>query len=102
MKSELVRERYIEDRRFSQAEVQLLFQLRTRMVPVKKNFPSMWQPDIMTCRTCVENEIESQEHLLYCVGIKKFVDIPDELKYNDLFGHVDKQLAIVKAYKNIL
>ena len=102
IKSDLLREMYIEDKRFSQSDVQLLFQLRTRMVSVKKNFSSLWQPDEMLCRTCDNDEVEKQEHLLVCAGIKKFVYVPEDLKYTDIFSHVDKQLAIVKTFRNIL
>ena len=41
VKNRLVREEYFEDKRFSKSEIELLFALRTRMVPgIKANFSS--------------------------------------------------------------
>ena len=71
IKTELIEERYLKDKRFSLSDVQMLFKLRTRMLDVKKNFPSLWN-NSLTCRTCKDvKEVESQEHLLYCKEIKK-------------------------------
>ena len=102
MKSELVREKYLDDPRFSRSDCQLLFQIRTRMLPVKTNFPTMWNND-KSCRTCLGCvEIESQEHLLTCPGLRKNVEIPSSLKYDDVFDHPDKQYKIVKAYRKLM
>ena len=57
----------------------------------------------VSCRTghsCVR--IESQEHLLNCTGIRKNVDVPASLKHSDIFDHPDKQLKIVKAYRDLV
>ena len=73
IKSEISEERYLTDKRFSLSEVQLLFKLRTRMLDVKKNSPSLWN-NVLTCRICKDEiEIESQEHLLRCKEIQKHV-----------------------------
>ena len=102
MKSELVREKYLDDPRFSRSDCQLLFQIRTRMLPVKTNFPTMWNND-KSCRTCLSCvEIESQEHMLTCPGLRKNVEIPSSLKYDDVFDHPDKQYKIVKAYRKLI
>ena len=41
MKSEIKREKYLDDARFSLSDSQLLFKMRTKMLPVKTNFPAM-------------------------------------------------------------
>ena len=61
----------------------------------------MWKNDL-TCRTCKDDKaLESQEHLMSCPEIKKHVDIPPHPKYTDIFRHLDKQLEVVKVYKEI-
>ena len=62
----------------------------------------MWNKDV-SCRTCnLTVEIESQEHLLRCSGIRQTIDINDGTKYSDIFSHPDKQLNIVRCYRKIL
>ena len=101
IKSEISEERYLTDKRFSLSEVQLLSKLRTRMLDVKKNSPSLWN-NVLTCRICKDEiEIESQEHLLRCKEIQKHVDIPSNIKYSDIFSHVDKQIEVVRIFKKI-
>ena len=68
--------------------------------------PSLVQTQIfnnsLTCKTCKDvKELESQEHLLYCKEIKKHVEIPPNMKYSDVFSHVDKQFEIVQVFKKI-
>ena len=102
MKTDRMKEKYIVDPRLSLSDCQLLFKLRTRMTPVKTNFPSMWNRDV-ACRLCNGVvEIESQEHLLKCSRIKQYVQVPEGIKYSDIFGPVDKQLEIVKIFNKVL
>ena len=100
VKTNLDREKYLEDPRFTRSDVELLFCLRTRMVEVKGNFPNKYGDDI-GCKLC-KVQVETQEHLLNCEEIKKDVDIPLNVAYEDIFRNSDKQLEIVKAYKSIL
>ena len=102
MKSDLVREEYLNDPRFTTSDIQLLFQMKTKMLPVKTSFPSMWNNDV-SCRTCQSSvQVESQQHLLFCSGLLKWVDVPHGVKYIDIFDHPDKQLRIVKLYRDLL
>ena len=72
------------------------------MMDVKKKIPAMWKNNL-TCRTCKDDKaLESQEHLMSCPEITKHVDIPTNLKYTDIFRRVDKQLEVVKVYKEIV
>ena len=101
-KTEKDQEKYLDDPKFSLSDSELLFKLRTRMISVKTNFPSMWNKDV-SCRTCnLTVEIESQEHVLRCSGIRQTIDINDGTKYSDIFSHPDKQLYIVRCYRKIL
>ena len=70
------------------------------MIDVKKNFPNKYGDDI-ACRTC-KVQVESQEHLLKCEEIKKRVEIPEALEYEDIFDDVEKQLEAVKVYREVL
>ena len=101
-KSEKMKEKYLDDKRFTLSEAQLLFQLRTRMISVKMNFSSIWKDDV-SCRLCKDTVmIESQAHLLACKEILKHVDVPNDMKHEDLFKNTDKQLAAIQVFKKII
>ena len=70
------------------------------MVDVKGNFPNRYWDDI-GCKLC-KVQVETQEHLLKCEEIKKDVDVPKNIVYEDLFRNSDKQLEVVKTFKSIL
>ena len=73
------------------------------MVPnIKTNFSSQFK-DNLACELCSESECQdSQEHLLSCATLRKHVNIPAELEYEDIYRGVDKQLKIVKVFKQLL
>ena len=101
IKSRLIREEYFADNRFSRSEIELLFALRTRMVPgIKANFSSQYN-DVFTCDLC-QVAVCCQEHILSCAKLKQHVDIPKDVSYSDLFRNTDKQLKIVKIFKKLL
>ena len=56
------------------------------MINVKKNFSSIYKDDI-GCRLC-KVHVECQEHLLECQKLKKHVEIPEDVKYEDIFKHM--------------
>ena len=101
VKNRLIREEYFEDKRFLKSEIELLFALRTRMLPgIKANFSSQYN-NIVTCDLC-QNAIDCQEHQLSCAKLRQHVDIPENISYSDLFRNTDKQLRIVKLFKQSL
>ena len=46
--------------------------------------------------------VETQEHLLVCQEIKKHIEIPEDIHYDDIFDNDEKQQRIVKIFKMIL
>ena len=100
VKSKLACEPYFLDKQLHKSEIELLFALRTRMINVKKNFPSNHKDDI-ACLLC-KVQVESQEHLLQCEVLKKHVNIPGDVDYEDLFKNIEKQKKLVKLYKKLL
>ena len=100
VKPKMVREPYFDDSRFSRSDIELLFSLRTRMLDLKGNFSNKYGLDI-DCRAC-KVQVECQEHILKCEVLKKSVDVPSHVVYEDIFRNVDKQLEVVKAFKNLL
>ena len=100
VKPNLDREKYFDDSRFSRSEVELLFALRTRMVDLKRNFSNKYGSDL-ACRLC-KVQVECQEHILKCEVLKEKVDISVNIVYEDIFNNVDKQLKVVKVFKNLL
>ena len=100
-KSKLIREKYLDDKRFSRSEIELLFALRTEMVPeIKKNFSSQYGSDLL-CELC-SLHTDCQENLLSCVKLTSQVEIPCDVEYADIFKNTDKQLRIVKIFKKLL
>ena len=100
VKPKMVREPYFDDSRFSRSDIELLFSLRTRMLDLKGNFSNKYGLDI-ACRVC-KVQIECQEHILKCEVLKKNVDVPSQVVYEDIFRNVDKQLEVVKAFRILL
>ena len=102
----LAKENYLADKRFTKSECELLFALRTRMVTgIKTNFSSQYGNNL-TCQLCSGNSDsdyqDSQEHLLSCVTLSKHVQVPTDIEYEDIYRSVEKQLKIVKVFKQIL
>ena len=84
IKPSLLREKYLEDKRFKRSEVELLFALRTRTVrEIKANFPTQYGSNL-ACELC-QVAICCQEHILSCVRLKQHVDIPSDICYSDIF-----------------
>jgi hypothetical protein len=91
----------LDDKRFSRSEIELLFALRTEMVPdIKKNFSSQYGSDLL-CELC-SLHTDCQENLLSCVKLSSQVEIPCDVEYADIFKNTDKQLRIVKIFKKLL
>ena len=100
-KKHLRAEEYLLDKRFSRSECELLFSLRTQMVPeIKKNFSSFYGENLL-CELC-SVQVCSQQHLLSCVKLTSEVDVPNDVEYSDIFATVDKQLRIVRIFKQLL
>ena len=101
VKADLVIENYLTDRRFSKSECELLFGLRTKMISgIKSNFSSQYENNL-ACELCSDH-LDSQENLLSCSMLTKYVDIPENVEYEDLYKSVEKQLRIVKVFKQLL
>ena len=100
IKSKLVRESYFGSDIFSRSEVELLFSLRTRMIDVRKNFPSKFNNQI-GCQLCFIH-VEDQKHLMKCEKLTAMVNVPEKMEYEDIFKSVDKQKEIVNVYKKLL
>ena len=101
IKEELVKEKYLSDKRFTKSECELLFALRTRMIPgIKTNFSSQFENNLV-CELCSAHP-DSQELLLSCGTLRKHVQIPNNIEYEDIYRDVEKQLVIVKVFKQLL
>ena len=95
---------YLSDSRFSMRDKQLLFKLRTKMLDVKANFKGMY-PENLHCNICNEDIVQNQEHLLNCqIIVDNCSELFDNInvEHDDIYGHVDKQLSVVKLYKRVL
>ena len=100
-KQDLRTEHYLVDKRFTRSECELLFALRTQMVPdIKKNFSSFYE-DNMLCELC-SDQVCSQQHLLSCVKLRSEDVIPNDIEYSDIYKNADKQLRIVRVFKQLL
>ena len=100
--SSLKTSEYLQDGRFSKAETQLLFKLRTQTTDLKMNFPKMYSNTI--CSTC-KLFPESQSHILQCPVIvpqlKLIMNKPSEFNEECIYGKLEDQLKIIKIYTKI-
>ena len=93
---------YLTTNRLSTSEKQLLFKLRTHMIPVKCNFSSMYKDDL-SCRLCDFNTDESQEHVLICPTLATHSNV-DSVKYMDIYDdqNLEKQVNAVKYWSTLM
>ena len=91
---------YLTTNRLSTSEKQLLFKLRTRMIPVKCNFPSMYK-DNLFCQLCNTDTNESQEHVYICPSLVTHSN--DLVRYTDIYDeNLEKQITAVKLWSMLL
>ena len=97
-------QKYLTDPRLSPSEVKLLFQLRTRMFPVKENFKNKVKQhgQNIYCEICKVKR-DNQKHLLQCTILKNLV--PElkttTVKYDDIFGDIMKMVKAAKLLKKV-
>ena len=92
---------YLKTNRLNLVEKQLLFNLRTRMIPVKINYRNKHGEDLL-CSLCQTHAEESQEHLLVCPGILEQSERNYEVNYLDIFGSLDDQVRAVKYWNKVM
>ena len=82
----------------------LLFSLRSRMVPVRTNFSHSYSE--LTCPVCLDkNQRDTQVHLLHCKKLLAGENllVGNEISYDDLFStDVNKQAAVVILLEKLL
>ena len=93
VKNKLACEPYFLDKQLHKSEIELLFALRTRMINIKKNFPSQYKDDL-ACELC-KVHVESQEHLLKCKVLKKHVNFPVDVDHEAMFKNIEKQYGLL-------
>ena len=68
--TELEKQQYLSDKRFSRKDIQVLFALKTRMLNLKNNFKNLYNNNLQ-CQTCdVEEFIEDENHILNCENLR--------------------------------
>ena len=68
--TKLEKQEYLSDGRFSKSESQLLFSIRSRMLPLKNNFKNLHNNN-MKCLTCEDElSLEDENHILKCETLK--------------------------------
>ena len=91
---------YFTSEKFTLEEKQLMFKLRCGMTPNKSSFKNNFKS--LVCRLCnEESSTESLDHLLTCRSVADRVSNVSNIKTEDIFGTLDKQLAAVKVWKII-
>ena len=96
---------YLNYNKLDRKQKQLLYNLRCRSEnSFKDNFHKMYQN--LDCPMCSKN-IDSQEHALECHIIKEHlkpedINILSLVKYDDIFGNIDRQVPITKIFQTII
>ena len=87
---------YLKDKRIHPKDAKFIFKMRTRMYSVKSNFKNQYG-DNLYCNLCKIEE-DTQEHLLKCKVLQKFIPEIEEqnLHYKSIFGDADDILKISK------
>ena len=101
---------YIKSSLFSNDDVGLLAALRSHMVSgIRCNFKKMYEPNIhcpLKCWPQGSPPVEdSQQHLLYCTKltlVQNSTVANSCIVYDDIYGDVYKQKAVVTMYKQLL
>ena len=93
---------YLKDKRLNSNEIKLLFQLRSRMYPVKCNFKNKFLDDL-NCDLCRMNN-DNQEHLLNCKVLKNAkpeIFQNSKVEYNHIFEDTDNQIEAAKLFYKV-
>ena len=94
---------YLLTKNLTTEEVRTLFQLRTRMIDVKRNFSSAYTNN-MWCKLC-NLFTETQQHLLECpelrIKTKKIIKF-NEVEYRRIYGNLKNQEKAAKTFKILL
>ena len=92
---------YLYSNELNLEQKQLLFNLRTRMAPLKCNYRTKYQSNLLCC-LCDASSEDSQEHLLLCPSLLSEIVIDDSVAYMDLFGNIDQQVKATKYLNKIM
>ena len=91
---------------FSNTDINALFSLRSRMIDCKVNFKNKNQTNNLICPFCDTDSDDSQEHMLDCITLGKKLEgkaiTKEEIKYEDLFESVEKQIPVTQLYIELL
>ena len=92
---------YLLDSRFSKAERELLFRLRSRTILVKENFSNAYPNNDMMCELCKLFPC-TQFHPIQCPELNASIIVEKTLNINEnfIYGTIDEQLVYVKIYKH--
>ena len=104
--TQLQTQHYLRSPKFSNSDCELLFALRSHTLRgIKGNFPSYYTKDLSCPLNCEETKHQdSQIHLLNCVRVLAQLkgDDTGTVLYDDIYGCLDKQLAVVKLFSKLL
>ena len=90
-------QKYFFHKEFKLSDIQLLFQLRTRMTDVKINFSKRYGN--LVCEFCEDKEDDTQQHILHCQKLLELYPNKDQLSkidYEDIFSSPAKQLNLTR------
>ena len=90
---------YLTSNELSCEEKQFLFSLRTRTFDCKANYSHKFNNNL-NCLNC-HDSVDEQQHLLLCPKLTSGVDL-NNIKYEDIFGSVKKQIAATKVLKKLV
>ena len=103
--NKLETQRYMTSPLFSNAEVSLLFSLRSKYLDCKMNFKNRYNNDDLLCNFCKEEQ-DDQQHILQCKTLNSKLSseeiAPGLVKYEDIYGDHLKQKVIVTIFSKLL
>ena len=104
--SKLNIQEYLQSPKFSDAEKELLFALRSHTKRgIKSNFPSFYAGNLTCPLNCHETKPEDcQNHILNCNRILAHLSMTDNeiVQYSDIYGSLAQQKAAVRVFSRAL
>ena len=104
--SKLNIQEYLQSPKFSDAEKELLFALRSHTKRgIKSNFPSFYAGNLICPLNCHETKPEDcQNHILNCNRILAHLSMTDNeiVQYSDIYGSLAQQKAAVRVFSRAL
>ena len=94
-------QKYLSTNKLNNKQVSLLFNWKCQSVSgIKDNFHQQYPVDLL-CPLC-KIEVDSQNHILTSLVLKKHINIDPAIKYEFIHGSLEEQVMVITLYSSLL